>query len=178
MVLALIVIMSGSIIALKFAGYEPMAVLTGSMHPIYSEGDLVLVNTKIDPEKVRIGDVITYRISGDNAITHRVVEKDPVAKSFITRGDNNNSNDTDPVTYATVVGKVQIGIPYAGQYLRALTSGNGLAVLCFLVAFFLILIIVPPIFTKKRKKRPRKRLQPVREYSAHANMGFLFWREN
>ena len=65
--------LAGILIIPKVMGYEEMAVLTGSMEPKYPVGSLIFVKEE-NLEKLQVGDVITYRLSGDTVVTHRVVE--------------------------------------------------------------------------------------------------------
>lgn len=68
-------------------------------------------------DQIAEGDSITFR-AGENAlVTHRVVEKREISQEFVTRGDANNTNDPNPVSYSDVVGKAaSISLPYAGYF--------------------------------------------------------------
>ena len=80
----------------RTAWYRPVTVLSGSMKPAFSPGDMVVVT----PERVsdvRVGQVISYRIPvGDHHVqTHRVIKvvrggAHPIVK---TKGDANNAPD-------------------------------------------------------------------------------------
>jgi signal peptidase I len=63
---------------------------------------------------VQPGDVIRYARPGGSVI-HRVTEikNTPQGRVFITRGDNNNTDDA-PVTTAQYQGKVVLELPYVG----------------------------------------------------------------
>ncbi|MDN8988772.1 signal peptidase I, partial [Staphylococcus aureus] len=63
------------------------------MEPEINTGDLAIVKS-IDADDVKFGDIITFKYEG-KVVTHRVVEKNE--EGFITKGDNNNSNDTEIV---------------------------------------------------------------------------------
>src|SRR5919202_2279948 len=76
--------------------YRPVTVLSGSMEPSFSPGDIVVV-TPQPLRDVRIGQVISYRIPvGDHHVqTHRVIEivrrgAHPLVR---TKGDANNEPD-------------------------------------------------------------------------------------
>ena len=63
-----------------------------------------------------IEDVIQYA-SGSKFVVHRIVEIDNDESGnriFVTKGDNNNGIDLNPVTYDQVVGKVSFIIKYIG----------------------------------------------------------------
>lgn len=94
-------------------GYKPMIVLTDSMFPVIEKGDII-ISEEIDPKKVEIGDVISFKdpvsFNGKDdfsVVTHRVVDitKDEEGKLlFITKGDFNNTYDKEPVPAANLVG--------------------------------------------------------------------------
>ncbi len=76
--------------------YRPVTVLSGSMRPTFSPGDMVIV-TPEPVSSVRVGHVISYKvpIGAHQVETHRVVRilqggEHPVVQ---TRGDANNAND-------------------------------------------------------------------------------------
>ena len=78
-------------------GYTPMIVLSPSMDPLFTEGDMIIVQT-VDPATVNEGDVITFfdpASTSDSVLTHRVIdifEKDG-KRYAITAGDFNANND-------------------------------------------------------------------------------------
>lgn len=78
----------------SFFGYQPLTVLSNSMNPIFKTGDMLFVK-KVDPATIHEGDIITFKESGGNLITHRVVDvtNNSGAISFATKGDNNNMVD-------------------------------------------------------------------------------------
>lgn len=98
--------------------YKPIAVMSYSMYPEFSRGDVLIVKT-IDKEKpgaIKVGDIIQYQLDG-RFIVHRVVEIkiDYTGKfSFITKGDNNNANDSKPVDISQVDGVAKFIVPYVG----------------------------------------------------------------
>ena len=111
--LVVLAALAGILIIPKVMGYEEMAVLTGSMEPNYPVGSLIFVKEE-NPENLQVGDVITYRLSGDTVVTHRVVEINKDEQSVITKGDANESNDGSPVPYSKIVGEAKGKIPYLG----------------------------------------------------------------
>ena len=61
---------------IRIVGFTPYAVLSGSMEPAFHVGSLIYVKS-VDPEDIKVGDAITFRLSGeDTAATHRVIEID------------------------------------------------------------------------------------------------------
>ena len=120
-------------------GIKPFIVLSGSMEPGIKTGSIVYINTYAKPEDIRVGDIIGFDISNGQA-THRVVKINE-DKSFVTKGDNNENEDLEPVTYEKYKGKTLFCIPYIGMLLSKsktklgvflITSFIGLNVLCIL----------------------------------------------
>lgn len=92
----------------KIGGVCPLIVLTDSMLPEISSGDLIICE-EIDAKDVKVGDVISFfdpAGNGSSVVTHRVieiVEEDGVTK-WRTRGDNNNTEDKVLVPFENLVG--------------------------------------------------------------------------
>lgn len=101
----------------SFAGIFPMIVLSDSMYPEFSSGDLIICRTT-DPEDVEIDDVISFfdpQGNGTSVVSHRVVaitEEDGVLY-FTTKGDYNNAEDSVAVSEEDLVG-VYTGVHLAG----------------------------------------------------------------
>lgn len=94
-------------------GNRPVVVLTGSMEPSYPVGSLTYYHPATF-EEIKIGDAITFK-AGDSLVTHRVEEKNDLSRNFITKGDNNETQDINPVEEVDLIGKTStIAIPYLG----------------------------------------------------------------
>lgn len=88
------------------------------MKPYIKRGDIVLVK-KIDEDDIKnicVGDVIEYTLENKTVI-HRVItiiEGSGGKKTFITKGDANNSADSEPVEESQIQGIAKSYIPYLG----------------------------------------------------------------
>lgn len=114
-------------------GYSPLIVLTDSMLPEISSGDLIIVQ-QTDPADVKVGDVISFfdpAGNGTSVVTHRVIElvtENGVTK-WRTRGDNNNTEDRELVPMGNLVGVWQgTRVAGAGNVAMFLQSTPGLIV--------------------------------------------------
>lgn len=97
----------------------PSVVVTGSMQPTISPGDMIVSTKKA--HGVRVGDVIEFR--HDNAwIVHRVIhiERAGDLSFYTTKGDANPTSDKDPVSSQMVRGKVLVVVPRVGQFSLAI----------------------------------------------------------
>ncbi|WP_120003237.1 signal peptidase I [Nesterenkonia muleiensis] len=93
----------------------PLTVLSGSMEPTYSPGDMVI---SVPRDSYAIGDVVTFQpVSGDpTLVTHRItgVRQGPDGITYVTQGDANGAPD-DPIVANQVMGKVIYHVPYIGH---------------------------------------------------------------
>lgn len=105
-------------------GYRYYTVLTPSMEPAYSVGDVVIVKLA-NADEIEKGDVITFNPSsdGDAYLTHRVTEKitdyeGTGVTCFKTKGDANDTEDSFLIDSSRVIGTVSMGIPKVGYVIR------------------------------------------------------------
>jgi signal peptidase len=90
---------------------DGFVVLSGSMEPALSPGDVVIVDASVP---VKIGDVITYRTGADTVpTTHRVVGVQD--SGYETKGDANENADAGVVGPEAVIGRVVLTIPVVGH---------------------------------------------------------------
>lgn len=127
-------------------GWSCAVVLSGSMEPNILIDDLIVVHEQKD---YAVKDVITFQPEGSMSVTtHRIVEQ--TSEGFITRGDNNNTNDADPITKERIVGKVVLVIPKVGKFISFLQTPLG--ILSILVIGFLS-IEAPDLIKGIKEKR-------------------------
>ena len=110
-----------SFVALTTTGIiSAQVILTGSMEPALSPGDVV-IELSADRKSPQVGDIVTYvgkRIDGSTVgtFTHRVIGFDE-KNNLITQGDNNPSPDTQRPTTEDLVGVALFSIPMVGSLL-------------------------------------------------------------
>ena len=77
-------------------------------------GDIAIIQ-KCSANDVNVGDIIEYQMEGYTVI-HRIIEKNQRNGEFyfITKGDNNNSQDKEEVRENQLIGKVIFKIRYLG----------------------------------------------------------------
>lgn len=87
-------------------GYKPFVVLSGSMEAEIFRGDLA-VTREVDAKSLQKNDIVAFRDAENHVVTHRVVDIVDVngEKRLVTKGDNNNNNDSDTVGMKDVEGK-------------------------------------------------------------------------
>ena len=95
-------------------GYFCAIVSTGSMEPVISAHDLLIVKGAVSYEQ---GDIVTYMTPQDSLVTHRV--RQVLEDGYITQGDANNVPD-GKLSPDRVMGKVLYILPRAGGIINAL----------------------------------------------------------
>lgn len=104
-------------------GYKPFIVLSGSMETDIRVGDLIITK-EIDPTTLVVGDVIAFRDPEGTVTTHRIIEMVDCYQNtcFITKGDNNSSQDQQLVELDDVEGIYVGRIPSVGNMLKSLSE--------------------------------------------------------
>lgn len=124
------------VVAIPLAtGGEWRTVQTGSMEPIISPGDVVLVTSD---DAVEIGDVIAFPdpLQPERDILHRVVDIDQ--GMLATKGDANDLDDPWQISPSTVIGTQSLSIPRIGLLVQTASTDLGIFFFLFLPASFIL----------------------------------------
>ena len=137
-------------------GWLPLIVLTDSMQPVISGGDLIICHTA-EAEEIAKGDVIAFfdpAGNGTSIVTHRVLEivEADGEISFRTKGDNNNAEDKLLVPADNLVAVYKTRIAGAGNVAMFMQSTTGLIV-C--VVFPIIALVGYDLIRRKMYERKR-----------------------
>lgn len=124
-------------------GYSNAVVLSGSMEPTFSAGDMLIFK---EQENYTTNDIIIF-MQDDYYITHRIIDTNQ--DCFITKGDANNSQDANEVRNQDICGKLVLIIPKIGKILSFLKSPAGILVL---IVFGMALIEIPRAIDDRRKR--------------------------
>lgn len=135
-------------------GYQSFAVYGGSMAPAINVGDLAVV-APARAEDLRVGDVITYRQpdKADVVVTHRIIGIEADAsgrKSFVTKGDSNNTTDQVAVDSATVLGRVAYVLPKLGYLVDFARRAEGKVLLIGVPGLLLLGMDLIPVLRRRR----------------------------
>ena len=152
----LVVLLAVLLVGSRVLGYRVFNVISGSMEPTYSVGDLLYVKT-VDPDSVKVGDPITFVLNEDLVVaTHRVVEVNRVNRQFTTKGDANETEDAAPVHFNNLIGVPVFAIPLLGYVSAYIQSPPGMYVAIGLGVVLLAAIFLPDLLTKKDKKEEKQ----------------------
>jgi signal peptidase I len=137
----------------SIGSYMWMSVLSNSMKPVFSAGDLI-IDKKVEVKDLKTGDIVTF-VWGTSLSTHRIAEVISDNKgniSFKTKGDNNNVIDLDVVDSNKIVGKYAFKVPFVGYIFTKL---KGLAGVILIWIMFISVVgteIYRNIKTSKAKR--------------------------
>jgi signal peptidase len=114
-------------------GYKLYTVQSGSMLPQIKIGSIVVSR---QASAYQVGDIITFK-NAPAPVTHRIFSATESAGrlNFITKGDANETPDTEPVLQEQVLGKVIATLPFLGYPVAFAKTKQG----------FLFLIIIPAV---------------------------------
>ncbi len=87
--------------------YQSIAILSNSMSPTFTRGDVVIYKKK---ENIMPGDIIVFQNQNQN-IVHRVIS---INEYYITKGDANKSVDYIKIKKEDIKGVYQFSIKYLG----------------------------------------------------------------
>lgn len=126
-------------------GYSVLIVASPSMTGSIEAGDAIIIKKS---DSYAVGDVITYFPEDESfSVTHRIVRME--GDKFYTKGDANQSEDSDPVLMEQIVGKVAVKLDKVGYFIEWLKSPVGII---FAATFIVLLILIIVIEDKRRGK--------------------------
>lgn len=140
-------------------GYKAYIITSTSMEPSINLGDVVIVK-KCKENKLQTGDIITFKTKNE-IITHRILKIEDnglLPNTYSTKGDNNNIEDIEKVTYSNIEGKKVVVIPYLGKIIMMIDNK-----IIFLIIVLIILIICFLKMQKQDKIENRREKKKIEE---------------
>ena len=126
-------------------GYSMLIIASPSMTGAIEAGDAIIIKKS---DSYAVGDMITYFPADESfSVTHRIVRME--GDKFYTKGDANQSEDSDPVLIEQIVGKVAVKLDKVGYFIEWLKSPVGII---FAATFIVLLILIIVIEDKRRGK--------------------------
>lgn len=152
---ALVVLLAVLLVGARVVGLNVYTVISGSMEPTYSVGDLIYVK-KVAPQSIQVGDPITFVLNEDLVVaTHRVVAIDATNQRFTTKGDANEVEDAAPVHFNNLIGKPVFAIPLLGYVSNWVQNPPGIYIAVGGGIALLLAVFLPDILAGFRKKESR-----------------------
>ena len=151
----IVVLMAVALVGVRLVGLQPYVVLSGSMEPTYPVGSLIYVRS-VDYKELQVGDPITYMVSQDTVVTHRIIEvlvdeEDPDTVRYFTQGDANDTPDGTSVHYKNIIGKPVFSVPYLGYVANYIQNPPGMYVAMAGGAILILLVFLPDVFGDEEK---------------------------
>ncbi len=121
-------------------GYKPFIVLSGSMETAIYKGDLIITKV-VDPASLKVDDIIAFRDAEDTVTTHRIIDiADKEDETyFITKGDNNTTQDQNLVELSDVEGLFVLRIPGIGSMMSTLSKPTTVVILVLGITIIFVL---------------------------------------
>jgi len=142
LVLAVLFLIGGLVAASTFnipGSYKFLVVQSGSMEPTIKRMGIVVVKPAEEYQK---GEIVTVADPADPRITvtHRIfdIEETEEEKLFVTKGDANDSPDSERARKEQVLGKVILTVPYLGYPVSFAKTTEGLIILIVIPAVIII----------------------------------------
>jgi signal peptidase len=148
-------------VAPRTGWYRPLTVLSGSMEPTFSAGDLIIVRPQ-PLRDVRAGQVISFHVpTGAKQVeTHRVIRvihggANPIVE---TRGDANDRLDPwRAELHGTTAWRLGLVVPYGGYAIKALRGRTVHLAAVFVAPALLALLVLAQLWEIRLLGRPRLR---------------------
>ena len=129
-------------------GYGAAIVLSGSMEPTFSAGDLIVVQ---ETKEFAVDDIVVFQ-DMNSLVVHRIVDiQDGLV---VTKGDANNVAD-DAIDVSLVKGKVLFWIPAIGSVIGFLKTPVGIILVIVLAV---LLVILPDMYSRAQDDEERQRI--------------------
>ena len=131
-------------------GYGAAVVLSGSMEPELSKGDLVIVK---ETDSFEVKQVVVFQ-DGHTLVMHRIIEIGD--EKIVTKGDANNSADA-PIDSSRIKGEVVFVVPGVGDVIDFIKTPAGTLII---IALAILLLEIP---RRREKKKDAEELEKIRE---------------
>lgn len=135
-------------------GYKPFIVLSGSMEGKIHKGDLI-VTKSIDAKTLKVNDIIAFRDAEDTVTTHRIIDivVNNGVTQFITKGDNNSTQDRNLVDLDDVEGIYVTSIPGFGTIMNSLSEPTTILALSLMITVIFVIGFMISIRREKKEER-------------------------
>lgn len=144
-----------ALFGVRFLGLTPYSIASDNMSPELKQGDLAYI-AEVEPAGIEEGSVVAYELdSGSNITASRVLTNDREQKVLTVLGDMHPASRGTRVAYETVVGEIDLFIPYLGYVYDFIRTPKGIYVGIAAVGAIVALFIVVPITAGVTRSRKR-----------------------
>lgn len=137
-------------------GYKMLQVVSGSMAGEIEVGETILIKNVKNESDLKVGDIVTYNEDDNALVTHRIVDitYENGQKKYVMKGDANNTNDKNKVSYEDIEGRYVLKMSFLGVIVDFISKPIGIAVFCAIPLLFLAIFNM-----KDRKKELKKNMR-------------------
>ena len=150
----------------SFLNIDIYTITSDSMSPKIKTNDIIVVKKGNKNEDYKVGNIITFNRKGE-IISHRInkILMAENKKAYITKGDNNITEDEEIVFYKDIIGRVIYVMPNLGNAMRILKNQF------FFAGCILVLVFISYYDIRIKKKKQERKL--IREkYEKKSNFYF------
>jgi signal peptidase len=122
------------------------------MEPTIMTGDVIFIKPQA---AYTVTDIVTFTDSQNHTITHRIIAQNDVSKTFTTKGDNNKTEDLEPISASQIIGKHILHLPKVGYILVYAQRPSSVFLL---IAVPFVVLIAHEFFKTKPEKHDSKKL--------------------
>ena len=127
-----------------FLGWSPTLVVSGSMQPLVTPGDVVMIRP-VQPDELVPNSVVLFERADGERVLHRIVEQLSDG-TFRTQGDANPTPDSELLHAEQVRGTAVLAVPFIGRPALWLSQGRMLHLVGTGVALLVVLALAPRSF--------------------------------
>ncbi len=142
-------------------GYKILQVMSGSMSGEFETGDTILIKEIKDESDLKIGDVITYQVTENTLVTHRIINITKFGETleYTTKGDANNTEDNEKILFSDIEGKYVKKLRLISKLISFMQKTYGM-IITFTIPILLIMCTInnEKIKEERKNKRREKRL--------------------
>ncbi len=117
-------------------GFRPFVLQSPSMEPLYKEGSLCWVDTRVQLDSLKAGDVLAYRTPADALVLHRltsVISSSEDELIVSTQGDANSTAQAVTLSRINFVGREAFSIPGLGSILSSASGGTSVLIIALVL---------------------------------------------
>lgn len=122
-------------------GYKPLIIESGSMEPILRVGG-ILYYKSIPLNTYKVDDILVYKVP-NHIVSHRIIDRNNYY--FITKGDQNNTIDSNVYNNQVLGKSSNFSIPYIGYYADYIYHHK------YLLVITLLIVIIDYIIERRKK---------------------------
>ena len=121
--------------------YKPLIIESGSMEPILRVGG-ILYYKSIPLNTYKVDDILVYKVP-NHIVSHRIIDRNDYY--FITKGDQNNTIDSNVYNNQVLGKSSNFSIPYIGYYADYIYHHK------YLLVITLLIVIIDYIIERRKK---------------------------